>query len=302
MNRFGQLIIGPPGSGKTTYCHVVSKFLESIGRKVAVINVDPANDMLIYKAAVDISQLIKLEDAMSSLTLGPNGGLMFCMEFLEKNMDWLLQQLSNYKDHYFLFDCPGQVELYTHHNSMKNITANLVKYGLHLCSVHLVDAHYCSDPGKFISALLLSLSTMLQMELPHINVLSKIDLMVQYGKSLQFGIDFYTEVLDLGYLLECLDENPITHRYKKLNAALVSLVEDYSLVTFIPLNINDQQCLLRLKNTVDKANGYIFGSGEERSVQALLSSAVGAEYEHERTGFIRDTYSDDTQEHDADSL
>jgi len=31
---------------------------------------------------------------------------------------------------------------------MKNITANLVKYGLHLCAVHLVDAHYCSDPGK----------------------------------------------------------------------------------------------------------------------------------------------------------
>jgi len=40
------------------------------------------------------------------------------------------------------------VELYTHHSSMKNITANLVKYGLHLCAVHLVDAHYCSDPGK----------------------------------------------------------------------------------------------------------------------------------------------------------
>lgn len=82
----------------------------------------------------------------------------------------------------------------------------------------------------------------------------------------------------------------------------MSLVEDYSLVTFIPLNIKDEQCLLRLKNTIDKANGYIFGSGEERSIQALLSSAVGTEYEHERTGFIRDTYSDDTQEHDADSL
>jgi hypothetical protein len=46
---------------------------------------------------------------MSSLTLGPNGGLIFCMEFLEKNMDWLLQEISKYKDHYFLFDCPGQV-------------------------------------------------------------------------------------------------------------------------------------------------------------------------------------------------
>jgi Conserved hypothetical ATP binding protein. len=66
--------------------------------------------------------------------------------------------------------------------------------------------------GKFISALLLSLSTMLQLELPHINVLSKIDLMVHYGNKVQFGIDFYTEVLDLSYLLESLDENPITHR------------------------------------------------------------------------------------------
>jgi hypothetical protein len=53
---------------------------------------------------------------MSSLTLGPNGGLMFCMEFLEKNMDWLMKQLSNYRDHYFLFDCPGQVcpECFSH--------------------------------------------------------------------------------------------------------------------------------------------------------------------------------------------
>lgn len=294
MNIFGQLVIGPPGSGKTTYCHEMKKFLEKIGRKVAVVNVDPANEMLIYKANINISQLITLEDAMATLSLGPNGGLMYCMEYLEKNIDWLLQQISSYKDHYFLFDCPGQVELYTHHSAIKNITSSLIKFGLHLCSVHLVDAHYCSDSSKFISTLMLSLSTMLQVELPHINVLSKIDLLNQYGDKLQFGIDFYTEVLDLSYLLESLDENPITRRYKKLNIALVSLVEDYSLVSFMPLNILDQQCMLRLKNAIDKANGYIFGSGEQRNIQALLSSAIGAEFEQERTGYYRDMYSDDT--------
>lgn len=48
--------------------------------------------------------------------------------------------------------------------------------------MHLVDSHYCADPAKFISVLCTSLSTMLHVELPHVNVLSKMDLMEQYGK------------------------------------------------------------------------------------------------------------------------
>nr|CAD7610119.1 unnamed protein product [Timema genevievae] len=251
---------------------------------------DPANDDLKYEAAINISQLITLEDVMVNLKLGPNGGLMFCMEFLEKNMDWLLQQINKHKNHYFIFDCPGQVELYTHHNSVKNIMESLSQYGFHLCTVHLVDSHYCSDPGKFISTLLLSLSAMMQIELPHINVLSKVDLLAQYGDKLLFGLDYYTEVLDLNYLLEALDEDPLTRKYRKLNAAIISLVEDYGLVSFIPLNIKDKNNLVKVKNAVDKANGYIYGSGEERSVQALLACAVGAEYECERVGSMKDMY------------
>ena len=53
--------------------------------------------------------------------------------------------------------------------------------------------------------------------------------------------------------------------------------------------------MLRLKNAVDKANGYIFGSGEQRNIQSLLSTAVGAEFEQERTGYYRDVFSDDTE-------
>lgn len=51
--------------------------------------------------------------------------------------------------------------------------------------------------GKFVSVLLTSLSTMLHLQLPHINVLSKIDLAEKYGK-LHFGLDFYTEASQLG--------------------------------------------------------------------------------------------------------
>lgn len=50
-----------------------------------------------------------------------------------------------------------------------------------MAAVHLCDAHYITDAAKYISVLLLSLRAMLQLELPHINVLSKIDLISQYG-------------------------------------------------------------------------------------------------------------------------
>ena len=55
--------------------------------------------------------------------------------------------------------------------------------------------------------------------------------------STAFSLDYYTEVLDLGYLLEHLSDNPFFQKYKKLNEALIGLVEDYSLVSFIPLNV-----------------------------------------------------------------
>ncbi|KAG8312722.1 GPN-loop GTPase 2 [Homalodisca vitripennis] len=288
--RFGQLVIGPPGSGKSTYCDSMAKLLTEIGRKVAVINLDPANDTLSYTAAVDVSELITVADVMAHVELGPNGGLVYCMEYLEQNIQWLTEQLDKLPGHYFIFDCPGQVELYTHHNSMKNVMLKLQELNFRLCTVHLVDSHYCSDPGKFISTLLLSMTAMLQMELPHINILSKVDQVDKHRDRLRFGLDYYTEVLDLQYLLDSLQQDPFTAKYKKLNAALVSLVEDYGLVSFLPLSVKDKQTLLRVRAATDRAGGYVYGAGEERSVQAMLACAVGAECEADRTGSVRDKY------------
>lgn len=56
-----------------------------------------------------------------------------------------------------------------------------ILYLLQLAVVNLVDSIHCSNPSTFISTLLTSLSTMVQLELPHVNVLSKIDLMPTYG-------------------------------------------------------------------------------------------------------------------------
>eukprot|EP00731_Ephydatia_muelleri_P032210 Em0023g717a len=288
--RFGQLVIGPPGSGKTTYCAGMKSFLESLGRKVMVVNLDPANEEVPYDSQVSISELIALEEVMQNLKLGPNGSLIYCMEFLEKNLQWLRMKLDAFKGYYFLFDCPGQVELYTHHRAVKNVTEELQKWGFKLVAVHLVDSHYCSDPSKFVSILLTSLATMVQLELPHVNVLSKVDLMELYGK-LTFGLDYYTEVLELGYLLEHLSDDPFFKKYKKLNEALIGVVEDYSLVSFTPLCITDKETVLEVMKAVDKAGGYVYSAGEgTSSLASLLSVSVGADLDFFKSASVREKY------------
>ncbi|EEC06172.1 GPN-loop GTPase, putative [Ixodes scapularis] len=270
---FGQVVIGPPGSGKSSYCKAMKEFCTTLGRKVAVVNMDPANDVLPYEASVDIAALVQLRDVMDSLRLGPNGGLVYCMEFLEAHLEWLTSQLEAFRDHYLLIDCPGQVELYTHHRSVHNIVSHLQASNFRVSATHLVDSHYCSDPAKFISVLLTSLCTMLQVELPQVNVLSKVDLVESCGR-LHFGLDFYTDVLDLSFLAGVLSDDPILRRHKKLNEALAGVVEDYSLVSFLPLNIQDKESMWSVLKACDRSNGYVFGQGEEETLQRLLTSAM----------------------------
>lgn len=43
-----------------------------------------------------------------SLRFGPNGGLVFCMEYFANNFDWLEETLGHVDDDYILFDCPGK--------------------------------------------------------------------------------------------------------------------------------------------------------------------------------------------------
>lgn len=90
---FGQVVVGPPGSGKSTYCAGLAQHLASTGRSVAVVNLDPANDALVYEAALDVSDLVTLQAVQEETGLGPNGGLIWAMEYLDSNIDWLLDRL-----------------------------------------------------------------------------------------------------------------------------------------------------------------------------------------------------------------
>ncbi|XP_039126829.1 GPN-loop GTPase 3-like isoform X4 [Dioscorea cayenensis subsp. rotundata] len=72
-------------------------------------NLDPAVEHFDNPVAMDIREFISLDDVMEELVLGRNGGLIYCMEHLEENLDdWLAEELDNYlDDDYLIFYCPG---------------------------------------------------------------------------------------------------------------------------------------------------------------------------------------------------
>ncbi len=350
---YGQVVVGPPGSGKTTYCNGMQQYLRLIGRETVVVNLDPANEylndhqndnknkdnknntskeggeeeFLPYDVLLDTSEeIINLSSVMEELQLGPNGGLIYCLEYIHHHITTFISilqsKLQSYQKEknlphppYILFDLPGQVELYTHSNTVQSIIEKLVKaFDLRLVMVQLIDAHHCMDVHKFISSALLSTTAMLRLELPAVNVLSKIDLLQTYqGNSLPstddegagagqgedgndlsmpFNLDFFLECQELDRLLPYLNDttsasaavtieqqtvldndkeyqharykrhqNKFARKHYKLHQELCDVINDFSLLNYIPLNINDAESVGRVVVRIDKCNGYIFTNG-----------------------------------------
>ncbi|KAI1386680.1 uncharacterized protein F4822DRAFT_323948 [Hypoxylon trugodes] len=297
---FAQLVLGSPGSGKSTYCDGMHQFMSAIGRECSVVNLDPANDKTNYPCALDIRDLITLEEIMSDDQLGPNGGILYAFEELEHNMEWLEKGLKELGDSYILFDCPGQVELYTHHNSLRNIFFKLQKMDYRLVAVHLCDSFCLTQPSLYISNLLLTLRAMLQMDLPHINVLTKIDKVSSYDQ-LPFNLDYYTEVQDLSYLMTYLEEESPAMRsdkFRRLNEAVANLVENFSLVRFEVLAVENKKSMMQLLRVIDRAGGYVFG-GAEGANDTVWQVAMRNESSMMEVQDIQERWIDAKEDYDA---
>ena len=78
-----------------------------------------------------------------------------------------------------------------------------------------------------------------------------------HSPAADFNLDFYTEVQDLSYLENSLNA-ALPPKYAALNMAMISLVEDYSLVGFETLAVEEKTSMTHLMRVVDRANGYVF--------------------------------------------
>lgn len=200
--------------------------------------------------------------------LGPNGALLFALESLDANM---LSNLTNAiaklseSGNYLLFDCPGQVELFTHQESLFRIFRTLnSKYNARLCVVSLVDSIYLTSASQYISITLLSLRSMLQLGLPQVNVVSKIDKVSEYN-SLQMPLDYYTAVEDLDMLLPLIKkelDSRLGGNFIRLTESIAEMVESFGLVRYEVLAVEDKRSMMNLLQKIDFSNGYSYGTNE----------------------------------------
>lgn len=206
--------------------------MQSIGRRAHIVNLDPAAEPTEYEFTVDIRDLISVDDAMDEMDMGPNGALVFCFEYLLNNLDWLDEEIGDYNDEYLIFDCPGQIELYTHVPVLPTVVRHLqTTLNFNLCATYLLEAPFVIDRSKFFSGALSAMSAMILLELPHINILSKIDLIKDEVSKKQLKQFLNPDPL----VLEKDADNLLNPRFARLNKSIALLVDDFGMVQFLPL-------------------------------------------------------------------
>jgi GTPase SAR1 family protein len=223
--RFAQIVIGPAGSGKSSYVKRVMEHFEISHRTVHAVNLDPAADELLYTPSVDIREAVSVSEAMNRHGFGPNGGLIFCMEQVVQDFEWFDEEIGEHEYDYLLFDLPGQIELFSHLNILPRLFTHLQRKGYNLCGVFLLDSQFMCDPSKFLSGCLVALSAMTMLEIPYVSILSKCDLLSDVQREqLEGFINMDTTALG--------GEIGAGSKIQKLTGKICELIEAYDMIEF----------------------------------------------------------------------
>lgn len=261
--------MGPAGAGKTTFCSALITHLRNNRRSCFYVNLDPAAEEFDHEPDLDIKDLISLEDVMEEMGLGPNGGLIYCFEFLLENLDFITEAIDPLTEEYLIIiDMPGQIELYTHIPILPALVRHLTRTGaldVSLCAAYLLEATFVVDRAKFFAGTLSAMSAMIMLEVPHVNILSKMDLVKgQVGKrELKRFLDPDVSLLDDDSVPEEEDDGSGAPgdtqtlmrgaSFKRLNKAVAGLIDSFSMVSYLRLDVQDEDSVGGILSYIDDA-------------------------------------------------
>jgi GPN-loop GTPase len=271
MSKFGVLVMGPAGAGKTTFCSALIEHLHHNRRSCYYVNLDPAAEDFAFEPDIDIKDLVSLEDVMEEMKLGPNGGLIYCFEFLLENLDFITEPLEPVTEEYLIIiDMPGQIELYTHIPILPTLVKHFTRGSLNinLCAAYLLESTFVIDRAKFFAGTLSAMSAMLMLEVPHVNILSKMDLVKDTigRRDLKRFIDPDVDILE-AHADETEhsngDRDPGStsnvmngYTFRKLNQTVANLIDQFSMVSFLQLDVQEEDSVGAILSYIDDAIQY----------------------------------------------
>lgn len=174
------------------------------------------------------------------------------MDYLiEEGEDWFMSEIGDLSDDFVIVDWPGQIELYTHCTHIRKIIQLFQKVGYNVCCVYLMESTFFNDPTKYFAGVLNAMAAMIQLEVPHINVISKMDL-IDSSASEAIEKYLYTDPIILCNWIQ-KESKP---EFYRLNEAIVQLIDEYNMVSFIPCNVNDEESMIEILAHIDNLVQY----------------------------------------------
>jgi hypothetical protein len=166
---------------------------------------------------------------------------------------------------------PGQIELYTHIPILPSLVRHLTRTGglnINLCATYLLEATFVVDRAKFFAGTLSAMSAMIVLEVPHVNVLSKMDLVrdtvgkmelrrfVNPDASLLDDDPASAMTVDDGLDVTAAGNVMGGGSFKRLNRAVAQLIDDFSMVSFLQLDAQDEDSVGAILSYIDDAIQY----------------------------------------------
>lgn len=231
-------VFGAAGSGKTTFCRNLRE--QGKPRSIRLINLDPAQENG-TDYDVDLCEHLTVNDVMNECDYGPNGALFYALQEMCENIQEL--HLQEFENEFFVFDCPGQIELFLHSDVLLECVRH-VKNFAKVAVVYLIDSSNFMNPSKLIYSTLCATISMSRFYLPVISIISKADLLDEEKlEEILSGNDIFEE--------EFQDSES-----GRLSRAIVEYVNSNGMLDFLPLDwSNDdmvQNIFLSLDNVLQR--------------------------------------------------
>ncbi|KAI8322065.1 hypothetical protein GQ54DRAFT_162403 [Martensiomyces pterosporus] len=170
------IMIGMAGSGKTTLMQRINAYLHEHKTPPYVLNLDPAVSKLPFQANIDIRDTVDYKQVMKEYNLGPNGGILTSLNLFTTKLDQVMEIVDKRasSSKYFLYDTPGQIEIFTWSASGAIIT-NTLAATYPTVVVYVVDTPRTANPATFMSNMMYACSILYKTQLPFLIAFNKTD-------------------------------------------------------------------------------------------------------------------------------